>query len=123
MQEAGGQPCDEAALADAETRLGTAIPPPIRAVYAAGNGRYNTAGQWWVVWPLGRLVQDNVAAWNDGLLPRDLLAFGDDGAGNPFVLRLDTESGDVARWNYVDDALETSEGSMEDFLREWLGPS
>lgn len=123
MQKPGGRPCDEAALADAETRLGAAIPPPVRAVYVKANGRYDDAGKWWVVWPVERLVQDNVAAWKDGLLPRDLLAFGDDGTGNPFVIRLGAESDDVFRWNWIDDAVEISEGSMEDFLREWLGPS
>ena len=101
-------------------RLLAAIPPRLRTVYAAANGRYNSEGHYWVVWPLERLVEDNLAAWNDARLPNALLAFGDDGTGNPFCVRLDTQSDEVVRWDWIDDAVETSEGSMDDFLQEWL---
>jgi cell wall assembly regulator SMI1 len=81
------------AVGDAEGRLGITFPPRLRAVYAEGDGRFRADGQWWVVWPLERLIGDNEAAWRDRLLPSSFLAFGDDGTGNPWIWGLGPEVG------------------------------
>lgn len=102
-----------------ETQLGVDLPEDLRLVYSVADGRFNPGGQWWVVWQLERLVSDNRDAWRRGL-PKTLVAFGDDGAGNPFCVSTETPSVQVFRWNWIDLAVEASEGSMEDFIAEWV---
>jgi hypothetical protein len=105
----------------AEIQLGHAFPVCLRGFYADTNGIFNTGGQWWVVWQLERLVHDNLAAWSsvDSRLPSTLLAFGDDGTGNPFCLDVSDSDGEhVLRWSWIDGAVETDEGSFGEFLDE-----
>ncbi len=53
-------------------------------------------------------------------LPMTLLAFGDDGTGDPFCWDISDASGaHVLRWNWIDGAVETDEGSFREFLNEW----
>jgi cell wall assembly regulator SMI1 len=110
-------------IVEVETQLGVALPPPLRSLYEHGDGRFRPDGQWWVVWPLNRLLVDNLDAWRRGWLPRSLLAFGDDGTGNPFCVDIDEGESDVLRWNWIDEAVERSEGPMADFIAEWIGDS
>lgn len=76
-----------------------------------------------MVWPLARVVEDNQHAWGAGTLPRDLLAFGDDGTGNPFCLSLSSPADEVLRWNWIDREVEVQEGTLQEFIREWLADS
>jgi hypothetical protein len=111
-------PSDE--IAEAQTQLGVSLPATLRAVYESGDGRFRDDGQWLVVWPLDRLVQENAGAWREGRLPRSMLAFGDDGTGNPFCVVLDEELDEVLRWSWIDADVESSVGSMADFLQKWV---
>ncbi len=115
-----GSPCDPGRLIAAEDRLGLSLPARIRVLYSGGDGRYQSDGQWWVVWPIDRVVEENPPAWNQRGLSRSLLAFGDDGTGNPFCVPLDTDEDVVLRWNWIDSDVETREGSFDEFLREWV---
>ena len=83
---------DPADFADAERRLGVRIPNSLRALYSDGDGRYDDGGHWWVVWPIDQLVAENEEYWREGWLDRSLLAFGDDGTGDPFCLSTTTPS-------------------------------
>ena len=105
----------------AEQSLGITLPADIAAIYAAADGRYNQQGQWWVVWPLNRLVEENHNAWLEGL-PRSFLAFGDDGAGNPFCVDI-KDSSEIFRWSWIDLEVERSEGSVAEFLSDWCEES
>src|SRR3954470_13448805 len=96
-------------IAEAGAVLAVSLPEPVRGLYRESDGRYTPEGQWFVVWPLGRLIEDNLDPWNRGL-PRNLLAFGDDGTGNPFCVDLDEPTDAVVRWNWIDDAVESREG-------------
>lgn len=107
-------------VADAERRLSMRLPPPVRRLYETSDGYWSEAGQWWVVWPLAPLAEDNERAWRDGTLDRDLLAFGDDGTGNPFCVSLTSTVDEVLRWNFIDLAVEVDEGTMAQFRRTWL---
>jgi hypothetical protein len=49
-----------------------------------------------------------------------LLAFGDDGTGNPFCVDLDGPHDAVVRWNWIELDVEYREGSMADFRSTWL---
>jgi cell wall assembly regulator SMI1 len=102
----------------AEAELGRSLPEHLRDLYRAGDGRFDRGGEWWVIWPLARAVADSLAAWRRGALVEDLLAFGDDGTGNPFCMRLG--GGDeVVRWNWIDGTVENSEGALPQFLDRW----
>lgn len=103
-----------------ERRLSVTFPARLRRLYDESDGRFSEAGQWWVVWPLDRLVEDNERAWGDGMLARHLLAFGDDGTGNPFCVALNSDADQVLRWNWLDQDVEVNEGSIDTFLRTWL---
>jgi hypothetical protein len=76
-------------------------------------------GEWWVIWPLERLVTENLQAWDAEMLARELLAFGDDGTGNPFCLSLLTDSDEVVRWNWIDHAVEVEEGPFDRWRHDW----
>ena len=110
--------CDESQLADAEARLGVALPSSLRSLYLTDDGRFRADGEWWVVWPLSRLVDDNLCAWHDGSLDESLVAFGDDGAGDPFCMRV-RDDGRVARWSIIDSAV-VAEMSFDMFESDWL---
>ena len=71
------------------------------------------------MWPLDRLVSDNLDAWQRNQLSQDLLAFGDDGTGNPFCLRL-RDSDEVVRWSWIDLQAEQGEGTLLDFVSWWV---
>ncbi len=103
-----------------ERRLSVSLPAGLRCTPRATVAGQKPAGQWWVVWPLARLAEDNERAWADGKLARDLLAFGDDGTGNPFCVILSSDADEVLRWNWLDQDVEVNEGSMEQFVRTWL---
>lgn len=66
-------------------------PLSLRSLYLAADGTFRANGEWWVVWPLSRLVDENLTAWHDGTLEGSLLAFGDDGAG---------DLTEIQRWRY-----------------------
>jgi hypothetical protein len=108
-----------AEVAEVEQRLSVRLPASVRGIYERSDGHWDEAGQWWVIWPLARLMETNQRAWGDGTLDRDLLAFGDDGTGNPFCVSLTSLMDEVLRWNLIDLAVEVHEGSMEQFCRTW----
>jgi cell wall assembly regulator SMI1 len=111
--------CNEDDLKAAESALGQPIPIPLRGLFTTANGRYRSDGEWWVVWPLERVVEVNVEAWRQATLPRRLLAFGDDGTGNPFCIAVTGED-EVVRWSWIDGDVERMEGAVADFLAEWV---
>lgn len=115
-----GAPCSSARIAVGECSLGSALPDELVALYKAADGLFDEPGQWYVVWPLDRVVITNVQLWSEGLLDQDLVAFGDDGTGAPFCLRRhDTAPRHVLRWSLIDAAVETDEGVLNTFLRTW----
>lgn len=107
-------------VAEVERRLSVRLPTGLRLLYQQGDGRWSDAGQWWVVWPLSRVAEDNERAWANGTLARHLLAFGDDGTGNPFCITLGSQADEVLRWNWLDQEVEVNEGSLEQFSQTWL---
>jgi cell wall assembly regulator SMI1 len=110
--------CDEDQLADAENRLGKRLPASVRSLYVAVDRAFDGDGQWWVVWRLDRLVIDNLSAWRDGRLDDSLLAFGDDGTGDPFCVQLDDDA-HVVRWSFIDRAV-VEDMTFDEFKSEWL---
>ncbi len=85
---------------------------------AQRDGRFSAGGHWWIVWPLERLVADTLRGWSDGTLDRTLVAFGDDGTGDPFCVYEAVES-PVLRWSVIGSEVE-AELSLDEFEAEWL---
>ena len=110
--------CRDEQLAEAEGRLGVTLPDALKAMYRSANGHLNVNGQWWVVWPLDRLVADTLRRWDDGALDRTLVAFGDDGTGDPFCVYSAVES-PVIRWSVISSEV-VGELSHDQFEAEWL---
>jgi cell wall assembly regulator SMI1 len=104
-------------IADVEQQLGVTLPDRLRRMYERHDGHFDERGQWWVLWPLGRLAEENLDAWQRGL-PATLLAFGDDGTGNPFCLTLGDGAPEVVRWSWIDEAPERSAGSLEQWVED-----
>lgn len=105
-------------LAACETQMRRRWPRDLRLLYATVEGLYDTSGEWWVVSPVERVVRDNTRAWTSGELAGDLLAFGDDGTGNPFCIQNEDR---VVRWSWIDGAVERDIGDLSAFLAEWTG--
>ena len=110
--------CDEGRLAEAESRLGNRLPASVRSLYVERDGVFSAPGQWWVVWPLDRLVTDNLIARSEGTLDDSLLAFGDDGTGDRFCVRFDDDTR-VVRWSSIDRAV-VEDMTFDEFESEWL---
>jgi hypothetical protein len=118
----GGQPANPRQIDAAEEQLGSCLPRALRDLYLTSDGIFDRTGQWWVIWPLASLVEGTQSAWNDTRLPRPLVAFGDDGTGNPFCIRADDDDGTlVLRWSWIDKQVEQDEGTFTEFLSEWCG--
>jgi hypothetical protein len=113
-----GPPLPEERLDRVEEEMGRPWPGILRPLYAAADGLFDTPGQWWVVWPSARVVSDNRRAWRDGELSVDLLAFGDDGTGNPFCIQDDDR---VVYWSWIDCEIEREVGNLATFLADWTG--
>jgi cell wall assembly regulator SMI1 len=111
--------CAEVVLVTAERRLSRPLPHDLRRLYTAADGLYDKPGDWWKVWPLSRLVDENLRVWATAALDEALLAFGDDGTGDPFCVTSDDPM-TVVRWSWIDHAIESQVGGMADFMREWI---
>ncbi|WP_232304106.1 SMI1/KNR4 family protein [Pseudofrankia sp. DC12] len=115
------QGADEAEISAAESRLHVLVPLALRDLLAASNGVFDRVGQWFVVWPLSRIVQDNSEAWElEGRDRRAYLGFGDDGTGNPFCMRLDGSCA-VFIWSPIEREATSISDDLASFWCGWAG--
>ncbi|WTB91425.1 SMI1/KNR4 family protein [Streptomyces cellulosae] len=76
-----------------------------------------------VVWPLERIVEENLSFWSGeafaGLyMPFDpLLFFGDNGGGDQFALVVRPERDDVFVWEHETDSRVWVAGTIDEYLR------
>jgi len=107
------------AISAAEARLRTPFPLALRELLAASDGVFDRAGQWFVLWPLARIVENNEDAWAAGTpVRRELLGFGDDGTGAPFCVRLDGSS-DVFIWSPIEGTAVRLADDLACFWSAW----
>ncbi|MET9307314.1 SMI1/KNR4 family protein [Streptomyces cellulosae] len=112
---------DEAALRDAERRLPGSLADVLRE-----NGGVVDAYGTDVVWPLARIVEENLLFWSGeafaGLrMPFDpLLFFGDNGGGDQFALVVRPERNDVFVWEHETDSRVWVAGTIDEYLRRAL---
>jgi hypothetical protein len=107
------------ALDAAEAALAIPLPQELRSLYRASDGVFDAVGQWFVVWPLDVLVDENVRRRENGVLPESMIGFGDDGAGNPFCVEEGQSS--VSCWYVLEDRKEPLAVDIATFWRGWTG--
>jgi hypothetical protein len=73
-------------LDELERRLGATLPSDLRDLLSETDGFDNADGQWEVAWSVGRVGSETEQFRSDGLLGHDDVAFGDNGAGDPFCI-------------------------------------
>jgi hypothetical protein len=112
-------PVDPAHIANAERRLGLALPREVRELYLATDGVYDGPGQWFVMWRLDDLVTRNLAAWrSEGAPRRELLGFGDDGTGAALCVPLDGRT-TVRHWSTIDQDSSAIARGLREFWTGW----
>lgn len=116
---AGEDGCSEEAIDAVEQAIGRTIPTVLAAFYRAHDGWFDDHGQYWMIWPLGRLAEDNHLRWDTGTLDRGLLAFGDDGTGDPFCMVPVAEGVEVIHWNAIDHEADERWPALDEFLAAW----
>jgi len=115
-----------AALNNAELRLGTELPSDLRGLLAESDGITGEYGLG-LVWPVARIVDDNLSFRSNDEFRRlymafdQLLFFGDAGNGDQFAFRLvsvlwDT---DIYVWNHEDDSRTWVAPGLGKYLEWW----
>jgi SMI1-KNR4 cell-wall len=95
------------------------FPDELRQLYLVGDGHWDEAGQWFVIWPLRDLQDRNaVLAEDNEWSTTDLVAFGDDGTGNPFCFRRGSGSS-VFYWSHIDARATYLAPNVSAFWRAW----
>jgi hypothetical protein len=104
------------ALDAAERVLGVRLPGELRSLYMASDGVFDKVGQWFVIWPVGMVAEQNRYLRNASL-PGGLIAFGDDGTGDVFC----TEPGrqGISCWHPVDGSVQPLASDIAAFWRGW----
>ena len=116
------------AIADAEAQLLCELPDQLAELLRESNG---VAGEYGLglVWPLERIVRDNLAfradaEFPDLYMPFDpLLFFADGGNGDQFafaIRRGGVTSRDIYAWNHEDDSRTWVAPSLDTYIEWWL---
>jgi hypothetical protein len=120
------EPADLSRLAAAERRLGCELPGELRNLCLASNGLLETEFDACLdLWPLDEMVGRNLedwAYWTDSRVRRCLLAFGDNGCGEPFCMWLRPAPG-VFCWYPIEDEARRLADRLPDFFAGWWSGS
>jgi hypothetical protein len=115
------EPVDSAGLADAEQRLGCSLPAELVSLLQETDG---IVGHYGVdtVWPLRRIVKDNLHFWSDRTFAtlympfQPLLFFGDNGGGDHFAFVRTPPRADIFVWDHEDDSRRWVARDLRDYL-------
>lgn len=115
-------PADDAAISAAEMALDATFPPELCELYRSSDGVFDGPGQWFMVWPLTRVVDQNRFDWADSDA-RDadrltLVGFGDDGPGAAFCVPRNGGSG-IFLWAALDHKAVRLADSIGKFWTRW----
>jgi hypothetical protein len=114
-------PVDAALVAAAEQRLRCSLPSELGRLLQETDGIVGHYGAE-TVWPLERIVEDNLRFWSDSVLadlymPFDaLLFFGDNGGGDQFAFVRKPSRADVFVWEHEDDSRRWVARDLRDYL-------
>jgi cell wall assembly regulator SMI1 len=105
------------ALDAAEGVVGLRLPDDLRSLYMVSDGVFDTVGQWFVIWPVGMLCEQNTLLRNAGLFPGSVIAFGDDGTGAAFCMKPGQQG--VSCWHPIDGSMQRLASDIVTFWRGW----
>jgi hypothetical protein len=118
------QPVSADAIDDAARRLGQPLPLELTAILQEVGGVEGDYGLE-LIWPIDRVVTENLALREDADLARlympfdSLLFFGDAGNGDLFGLVPHTGRPDVFAWNHEDDSRTWVAPGLAKYLEWW----
>ena len=116
-----GAPASDASLSALAARLGRPVPADLRSLLTVADGFQDRAGQWQCAWIADRIAAETEQLWTAGSLDGSRLAFGDNGAGDPFCLVLTGEAeGQVEEWSAIDGEPIRSWPDLASFWSDWL---
>jgi hypothetical protein len=107
----------DAVLDEVAHRLEHPLPESLRALLAETDGFDDVAGQWEVAWRCGRVAAENERLRSERLIQPTDTAFGDSGAGEPFVIDADGSVGCVSP--ITGERVELAP-TLADFWTGWL---
>lgn len=118
-------PAQESDLAEAERRLGRALPPELRKLLLETDG---VIGHTSVdtVWPIDQIIEQNLSFRSDAsfallYMPFDpLLFFGDNGGGDQFAFVQSPQRPDIFVWEHETDSRRWVAGHLKDYLERSL---
>lgn len=126
----GGPLATDREIEKVEAALNARLPEGLRDLYRASDGVFDRDGQWYVVWPLEQVIENNVGDWSvgvegptDGPGRADLVGFGDNGAGEPFCVLRDGRDEQVSVWRPLDNAATPLAESIGEFWTGWRSGS
>ncbi|MFF3419734.1 SMI1/KNR4 family protein [Streptomyces sp. NPDC002698] len=111
----------ESGLAVAQERLGRTLPAELRALLLESDGVIGHTDTD-TVWPLDRIVEQNLLFWSDETLARlympfdAFLFFGDNGGGDQFAFVQRPERPDIFVWEHESDSRRWVAGGLRDYL-------
>lgn len=114
-------PVDSARVAAAERRLGCALPSELVSLHQETDGIVGHYGVG-TVWPLERIVEDNLRFWSDRTFATlympfgPLLFFGDNGGGDQFAFVRTPPRADIFVWEHEDDSRRWVARDLQDYL-------
>jgi hypothetical protein len=106
------------ALTAAQAESGRNWPRDLVLLYQACDGVFDTLSEMWVIWPLGKLPEQNRwlrESFYD--FPYDLIAFGDNGCGEPFCTN--EKSPSVVCWYPIEGEARIVASDLNDFWQGW----
>lgn len=116
-----GGPASREDLSALETEIGQSIPTDLRDFLAVANGVDDLAGQWQIAWDTERIVTENERMWRTGVIDSTRLAFGDNGAGDPFCIVLSgNHVGTVEERSPITLDVARSWSNLTEFWTDWL---
>jgi hypothetical protein len=116
-----GSPASEAELTALEAKLGHRLPGDLRSLLAVANGFEDLGGQWQCAWDTERIGIQNERLRLTGVFDAARLAFGDNGAGDPFCVLLAGESaGQIDEWSPIELQSIRSWPNLLTFWTDWL---
>jgi SMI1 / KNR4 family (SUKH-1) len=120
-----GTSCTDYELGQAEKIIGQ-IPRELASFLREVNGVFDQSGQWHVGWPLNRIVAERQGPSYGQRQLGHLLAFGDNGTGEPFCVPTsapDAATTPVSHWSFIDGQATILAPSLHQFWAGWIAGS